>query len=239
MEEAAAVRRAALEAVDDVEPDRLVERIGQRLDDGSMAPGVLTLLSADAVEKGVPTEAVADRAAGVQLIYEGLRLTRTLAHSQPWVTDGVGDWQSPADERLATNGSGKSARAAAADIDILVADILVARGFYVLARTEAADTAVSVVRSFGRDQTIHRETDDPSLDDNLEADVFELAVVAGTTAAGGDATASLREFATGLATGEGSLPPADTLFPEAIGERLDGLTGTDASAGSARTSADH
>ncbi|MFB6312205.1 MAG: hypothetical protein ABEH64_13610, partial [Salinirussus sp.] len=71
-----------------------------------------------------------------------------------------------------------------ADLEILAADVMVARGFYLLARTDAAGDAVGVVRSFGRDQTARRETGDPAIDRNLEADVLELAVVAGATVAG-------------------------------------------------------
>ncbi|WP_247010204.1 DUF7114 family protein [Halorientalis litorea] len=239
MEEAAAVRQAALEAVDDVDPARLFERVEQRLEGGSMAPGALTLLSARAVDERVGLDGVSERAAAVQLIYEGLRLTRTLAHEEPW-NGGPEAW--PPGETATTNGetAGKSASAAAADVDVLVADILVARGFYLLARTEAAEAAVAVVRSFGGDQTVRRETDDPSLDGNLEADVFELAVVAGTTAAGGSAPARLREFATGLAVGTADLPAAETALAEATVERLAGLVGTDPTPpGGARTSADH
>ncbi|MEA5388920.1 hypothetical protein VB779_19140 [Haloarculaceae archaeon H-GB11] len=166
MEEAAAIRRAALEAVEDVEPETLRERIEGHIADGSMAPGVLTILSAracrDTVTDAVP-DGIAERGAGVQLIYDGLRLTRSLAREVPW-----------------TEGDGESV----ADLSILVADILVARGFYLLACTQAADSAVETVRAFGRDQTIRRATDDTSLDENLEADVFELAVIAGTTASG-------------------------------------------------------
>jgi hypothetical protein len=95
MEEAAAVRGAALDAVGDVEPDRLRERIRERLEDGSMAPGVLTLLSGQAVAADAPddapafsTDGIAERGAGVQLIYEGLRLTRTLSQDPPWNATG-------------------------------------------------------------------------------------------------------------------------------------------------------
>jgi len=240
MEEAAAVRRAASAAVDDVDPERLRERIDQRIEEGSMAPGALTLLSADAVDESHSRDGLSERAAGVQLIYEGLRLTRTLSHAEPWLgTDGGDGWQ--ADETAAARtGDGKESAAAAADLDILVADILVARGFYLLARTEAADAAVGVVRSFGRDQTVRRETDDPSLDGNLERDVLELAVVAGTTAAGGTAPVHLRDFATDLAATDGDLPPAGTVLPENAVERLRGLVGTEPTATEgARTSADH
>ncbi|QLH79865.1 hypothetical protein HZS55_22330 [Halosimplex rubrum] len=299
MEEAAAVRGAALEAVGDVEPDRLRERIRERLEDGSMAPGVLTVLSARAVAAGsadgpsVDIDAVADRGAGVQLIYEGLRLTRSLSRDPPWERDGAlaGDREderadggpqggsSPEGDRAertdgvptsdasggssgsdraertdggpasdASGGSSGSDRAErtdggdvavtdgvtsgptatvdadGGDMDILVADVMVARGFYLLARTEAAGEAVAVVRSFGGDQTRRRTSGDDRLDANLEADVFELAAVAGTTAAGGSVTESLRSHVGTLGRTDGRLPPAESLFsdgtPAALAERI-------------------
>lgn len=231
MEEAAAVRGAALDAVDDIEPDRLRERIRERLEDGSMAPGVLTVLSARAADGSDPgsapsvsTEATAERGAGVQLIYEGLRLTRTLSQDPPWTADGSsgakrnertdgGDVRvSDADAVTAEPSAGRDADAG--DMDILVADVMVARGFYLLARTEAAAEAVSVVRSFGGDQTRLRTTGDDSFDGNLERDVFELAAVAGVTAAGGEATPALRAHVADLAGTSGRLPVADGLFTE-------------------------
>jgi hypothetical protein len=204
MQEVAAVRRAALDAVEDVEPAGLRERIERHLESGSMVPGVLTLLSVRAIADGpdvdpdeAPVDPIATRAAGVQLIYDGLALTRDLAHDEPWLH---GD-------------------AEEGDLAILAADVLVARGFYLLARTEAADAAVETVQAFGRDQTVRRVTEDPSLDRNLEADVLELAVVAGTTAAGGQVTPRLREFVTGLAD-TASFPPAEQFFGDGVGDSL-------------------
>jgi hypothetical protein len=243
MEEVAAVRRAALDAVDDVEPGRLRDRIRERLEDGSIAPGVLTMLSARAVAdrpdpsvESVPASAVADRGAGVQLIYEGLRLTRTLSQAAPWERDGPAG---TADDPEVTDGGVAASVDQAnpdstdddstdADMAILVADVMVARGFYLLARTEAAERAVRTVQVFGRDQTVRRTTGDASLDRNLEADVFELAVVAGTTAVGGGAPASLREYVSQLArddrspSAERALSVADGLFSEATVETLSG-----------------
>lgn len=221
MEEAAAIRRAALDAVGDVEPAGLRERIGSYLDDGSVVPGVLTLLTVGSVtESPVPSlgsvdsdlaedshkgdelaTPVAERAAGVQLIYEGLRLTRELAHANPW----------------------EGGNSDEADLDVLVADVLVARGFFLLARTEASEAAVETVRAFGRDQTVRRETDNPALDRNLEADVLELAVVAGTAAGGQTAPPQLREFAATAAretTDERGFAPSDSFFSEALLRRL-------------------
>ena len=248
MEEVAAVRRAAVEAVGDVEPDRLRQRIRGRLESGSMAPGALTLLSAraaDAPEATVesdPDDPVAERGAGVQLIYEGLRLTRVLSQDPPWerdsedvpvpsaddasMTDGgdvtvpdgeVGDPSAvPVGEAGGAVDPGEATNAAdiEADMSILVADVMVARGFYLLARTEAAAEAVAVVRSFGGDQTRRRTTGDDSYDRNLEADVFELAAVAGVTAGGLEATPALREHVGALAGSEAELPVAEGLFSE-------------------------
>lgn len=209
MEEVAAVRQAALTGVDDIEPERLRKRIAERLADASLAPGVLTVVAAAAVRDtsaGV-SSADAERAAGVQLIYEGLALTRQLAQDDPW-TSGSRD---------------------AADLDILIADILVSRGFYVLARTEAAAAAVDVVQAFGRDQTTRRTTGDESLDSRLEVDICELAIVAGVTAGGAEPTATLRSYGADLATD--GLPDQDTLLSSDVANALAShIAGTEAAA---------
>jgi len=211
MDDAVRARRAARDALADIEPERLGEAIRDRLADASMAPSVLTLVSARALDAAVDPDAVAERAAGVQLIYEGLRLTRTLTHTEPWLGD---------DEA-----------ARRADLDILAADVLVSRGFYLLARTETAERAVEVVRAFGRDQTSRREpeADARALDRNLEADVFALAVAAGTTAAGVAPGAELLEYAAGLASElDGDLPPHDDALPDAVADRVLALADGDA-----------
>lgn len=211
MDDAVRARDAAREALDDIEPDRLREVLFDRLDDASMTPGALTLLSARALESGADADAngLAERAAGVQLIYEGLRLTRTLSHEEPWLTG---------DDDIT------------GDLDVVAADVLVSRGFYVLARTDAADRAVEVVRAFGRDQTLRRGRDDAdAVDRNLEADIFTLAVVAGTTAVGGGAPPALLEYAAELARecdAEDNLPPATAAFSDATSERIASLSVT-------------
>jgi len=197
MEEAAAVREAATDAVGDVDPERLREEITGVIGDGSMAPGVLTLLSARSGNGGDVPDGVDDLAAGVQLIYDGLRLTRDLSHSTPW-------------------SQGEAERG---DIAIVAADVLVARGFYLLARTSAADEAVEVVRSFGHDQTRRRGAEDPAaLDANLERDVLELAVVTGLTAIGGSAPDDLSDRVAATI-------PEDVAFPSmtALADDADAL----------------
>ncbi|WP_251341801.1 DUF7114 family protein [Haloplanus halophilus] len=211
MDDAVRARRAARDALADIEPERLGEALRDRLADASMTPSVLTMVSAHALDATVDAEHVAERGAGVQLIYEGLRLTRSLAHTEPWLDD---------DE------AGRRA-----DLDILAADVLVSRGFYLLARTETAERAVEVVRAFGRDQTRRRAAgaDGPALDRNLEADVFALAVAAGTTAAGVSPGDDLLEYAADLAREfDGDLPPPDAALPDATADRVLALAGGDA-----------
>ncbi len=227
MEEAAAIRRAALDAVGDVEPVGLRERIGSLLESSSMVPGVLTLLTVETVADTTATslardggslDQVAQRGAGVQLIYDGLRLTRQLAQTEPW-TEVDDD----------------------ADLDVLVADVLVARGFFLLARTDASETAVETVRAFGRDQTVQRETEDHAFDTSLEADILELALVAGTTMGGISRPPHLREFAATTAqdsrADRGFVEP-DRLFSDAFRSRLRSLVPDNAAVESVRPSVD-
>ena len=213
MEPADSCRRAAFEAVADVEPPRLYDRIEAVLDGASMVPAALTLESATAAadgnvledptdDRGPESETLLTHAAGVQLIYEGLRLTRTLAHDEPW-------------NDAETTGDG--------DLEILAADILVARGFYLLARTEAAGTAVRTVQAFGRDQTKRDDlldgdgsvddsdaVDPDAIDANLERDVLELAVRTGAATVGEPASPRLLAFAEKLARDVGpTFPPVE------------------------------
>ncbi|MFC5971873.1 hypothetical protein ACFPYI_11070 [Halomarina salina] len=200
MEDAAAVRRTARASVDDIEPARLRDDLRSFIDDGSMVPGVVTTLVART--HGVEGDALYERAAGVQLIYEGLRLTRSLADDEPWLS---GDRDS-------------------GDMHVLAANALVARGFYVLACTEAAEAAVAVVRAFGRDETERRVRGEEET--TLEADVLELAVVAGVTAGGGEPTADLRSMATDLAsTLDAPFPAVAALDDHDLTERVSRDTG--------------
>lgn len=206
MVDADRVREVMQEAVVDVTPSRLRELIHTRLAEAAITPGVFVIESAKA---GTDTEiqereAVIRRAAGVQLIYEGLSLTRTLARNPPW-QDGT----AAVDTNMA----------------VLMADVLVARGFYLLARTEAAMTAVETVRSFGYDETVAEsepETDAPSA--ALEIDIFELAIVAGVTAVDANPPAETRAFVSDMARdfrANGSEPPSDTTI-EDLGAFIEG-----------------
>jgi hypothetical protein len=236
MEEASQVRCAAREAVGGTDPERLRARISEALDAGSMVPGVLVLLSARVAtnnetdgggkERGPALEeagaagrddALAKRAAGVELIYDGLALTRVLASEEPW--------SDPSRDRTA------------ADIEILAADVLVARGFYLLARTECAGRAVETVRQFGRDQTRRRDLDtdtgtDPGFDRgldhgrSLEADALDLAVRCGVSAVERDVPTGLDSFAADLARltpEEGGFPAARDFLSASVADSLAAL----------------
>jgi len=197
MEEAEQVSAAAREAVADVEPDGLRAVIDDHVASSSMLPGVLTILSARVVDGAVDDHATARRAAGVQLIYDGLRVTRSLVAAEPWADADAAD---PSD-----------------DLDILAADVLVARGFRLLARTEAAEQAVETVRAFGREQT-DQQADRTPTDRGLEANVFELAAIAGGSTSGSEAPVPLRQYLVGLADnhGEPPLPDAGDALPEGV-----------------------
>jgi hypothetical protein len=278
METVPRVRRAVRAAVRDVEPERFRSAVYDALDDGPVAPGLLTVRCARAVASDVAVESVAERAAGVQLVYEGLRLTRTLAREEPWASNGTVDGEGSDDatvEGVAADGAALDGAASGAtgndrtgaggaangpartgtitgadgrtdretaDVAVLVADVLVARGFSVLARTAAAGRAVETVRAFGRDRTLARSVADPGpLDGSLEADVFVLAAVAGTSAAGGDAPDALREYVADLGRSyAGERPAAEDLFTADVETSLESLSPSRAGAigGSVRPPAD-
>ncbi|MFB6161668.1 MAG: hypothetical protein ABEJ61_10930 [Haloferacaceae archaeon] len=206
MDDAVRAREATREALADIEPPDLRSTLDGHVTDASMTPAALTVVCARALDAGSEGPGLHERAAGVQLIYEGLRLTRRLVHDEPWAS---GDGSPPSAD-------------VPADLEILAADVLVSRGFYLLARTEAAGRAVEVVRAFGRDQTGRADAPDPDARDReLEADVLALAVAAGATAAGEEPRQSLVAYASALGRrlGDG-FPPAATALDAEERDRL-------------------
>lgn len=198
MDEARQARAAAREAITDISPSRLRGVLDEHLATTSMIPGVLTVLSARVVLGEGNEETVLRRAAGVQLIYDGLKLTRRMVYEEPWA-GGNGTLED--------------------DLDVLAADVLVSQGFQLLSHTEAADKAVETVREFGHEQTDIRSRDGSSVR-SLEANVFELAAIAGATAGGKDAPIGLRQYVMGLArnAGDPPLPAATEGLPENVEE---------------------
>lgn len=191
MEEAAAVRRAAEETLGDVDPPRFRAEVLDRVAP-SAVPALIVLATARTGDHDADLADVESRAVGVQLVYDGLRLTRDLSVSPPWFDDEPDG----------------------ANLAILAADVLVARGAYLLAGTEVSGAAVEVIRSFGRDQSLRAAATDPAaVDRRLERDVFELAALAGT-AATGSYDPSVARWATDLVHEfEGELPRAEELLP--------------------------
>lgn len=202
MEEADAVRQAARDAVRDIEPDRLHADIVDRLDAMSQTPGVLTLVSARALD-GEPADGVLELTAGVQLVYEGLSLTQHLAADEPW-----------------TRGETEEG-----DIAIIVADVLVSRGFFLLARTDASRSAISMVQAFGRDQSYRVRGEEPNSPDfDLQIDVLKLAILTGQAAAGRPLPSGTRKLAADLVSDYGGdLPPVKRVRSDQLADRLDTL----------------
>lgn len=172
MTESTAVREALTSTLADIEPPAFHERLTAVLADEPVTPGVLTVRTARVLDPDIETEVGAMRGAGVQLSYEGLRLTRAIIRERSTPesisVDGIRNGDSPENQYY---------------LDLLAAEVLVSRGFYHLATTGVAGQAVEIVRRFGRNQThelesgIHPEA-------SLEVDVIKLAVNAGMDLAG-------------------------------------------------------
>lgn len=188
------IRDAGLAAVDDVGPRPLRDRVGSEVGFESTAPGVVALAAS-----GGGTAGVTRPAAGVQLIYDGLRLTREVAAADPW------NGGAPED----------------GDLAVLAADVLVARGFYLVANAPAADRAVDVVRQFGRDQSIGR-SQAGGLGD-LERSILPLALAVGRSMtddsyADAELEAAVRRTADRLSQDAGpGFPPTATVIDATAG----------------------
>ncbi|WP_254861824.1 DUF7114 family protein [Halovivax gelatinilyticus] len=216
MDRVSRCRRATREAVTDVAPPPLCDRLRTEIDAHPLTPAVLTVESALAADPNADVDDVLSLAAGTQLIYTGLALTRTLAHDEPWGERLDADGPTVADTTNRT----------AADLSIVAADVLVARGFSLLALTDASDRAVETVRAFGRDQTRrdNPETDEAAIDERLERDILELAVVTGAAAVETEPEPALVSFAADLADRSADTYPQPDQWLESIdAATVDGL----------------
>ncbi len=200
MDETAHARAAFREGIGDIAPAALRTRLEEVLESASMTPGALTVLTATALDESADLETVSRRGAGVQMSYEGLRLSRELIHADPWA---AGD----RDE---------------GDMDAIAAEVLVARGFEYLAHTGVALDVVEAVRHFGRDQTLRETATEPNdLDRGLEADFVRIAVRAGADVALGSVPDRIDTLAEELAEEFGTvpLPDSETALP-GVDERV-------------------
>tara|TARA_B100001013_G_C24575555_1_gene428428 strand:- start:428 stop:1072 length:645 start_codon:yes stop_codon:yes gene_type:complete len=161
MDAVSRVRVASCRAVEDVEPIRLREIIINQIEGESSTFGLATIVVSEEVGRTNEKPAIVDnKAAGVQLIYEGLRLTQDLVRGNRWKYN---------EQKLNT------------DMDLLAADVMVAKGFHLLSRTKAAHKAVETIRTFGITETKWSDKDDTASVQHmsLERDIFELAIIAG------------------------------------------------------------
>lgn len=150
------VRRDARELLADIEPGRLASELRDIVADASMLPGVITVKTAEALGGPQAAAGARPRAVGVQLSYEGLRLTRDLIrHDERY------GGEDPTESYLALVG----------------AEVMVARGFSELADTAVAGDAIEIVQCFSHSQTMDYHGD--SSGRSLEYDVIRLAVGAG------------------------------------------------------------
>lgn len=158
MQEVSYVSEALQESLDDIEPVAFRQRLHSVIEGVSLTPAVLTVKTARAIEPSIDVESSAKRGAGVQLSYEGLRLTRSMIREKHWEAGNDRD---------------------SYYFDLLAAAVLVSRGYYYLADTGVATQSVEIVRRFGRNQTYEQQTDVQDLENSLEIDVIKLSVNAG------------------------------------------------------------
>ncbi|CAI50007.1 uncharacterized protein NP_3832A [Natronomonas pharaonis DSM 2160] len=162
MDETAHARAAFREGLADITPGALRDHLEEVLEDASLTPGALTVATATALDGAVDRDLAARRGAGVQMSYEGLRLSRSLIRTTPWEH---GDRES-------------------GDLDVIAAEVLVARGFEYLAHTGVALDVVEAVQQFGRTQTLREAPDCEAVPaTRLEADFVRIAVEAGADVA--------------------------------------------------------
>lgn len=161
MEEVGALRQALYGSLDGLEPPAFHDRVVAIVGDTSLLPGALAIRTATSIDAGADIAAAAQPAAGVQLSYEGLEMTRAILRAERW------------EDR---------AEREAYYRDLLVAEVLVSRGLYHLAATGVASDAVEIVRKFGRTQSSSDQLGGRHAEEPLEVDILELAVAAGADA---------------------------------------------------------
>lgn len=172
------VETELFEMVSDIEPVSFQREIRSVLAEASLTPAVLTVVTAQSIDPSVDVTAAARRGAAVQLSYEGLRLTRRLSREEPWADAG-----DHTDDH----------------VDLLVSEVLVARGLYHLAPTGVAAQTVEIARRFGRNHTNEHLPDATPSEPSLEVDVINLAVGAGADLALDSTPEPLLEYADTLA----------------------------------------
>lgn len=188
MTEATVVRETLEQSVADIEPSAFRQRLETILADISLTPAVLTVRTARALEPSADVGVCALRGAGVQLTFEGLRLTRSILRDQQWEST-----------------SGRQSYY----LDLLAAAVLVSRGYYYLADSGVTREAVEAARRFGRYQTYNQNGDLSSEEYSLEGDFITLAVNTGADIALQTVPGSVTVYGENLARDIGTEPLAD------------------------------
>jgi hypothetical protein len=194
--EVSVVRETLAHSLADLEPPAFQSHLRTTIGDVSLTPAVLTVRTARALEPSVDEDASALRGAGVQLTYEGLRLTRSILSDGPWSSsEGRTNYY----------------------LDLLAAAVLVSRGYYYLADSGVSAEAVEAARRFGRYQTYDQNGDLTDGEYSLERDFITLAVNAGADLALQTVPSSVTAYGENLARDIGTAPLAE---PESA---LDGV----------------
>jgi hypothetical protein len=194
MEEVVRIRAILHETLSDIEPVEFRTQLDSVIADAALTPAVLTVRTASALSELESREAARRRGVGVQLSFEGLKLTRRLARDNPWsVTDAPDNHH----------------------IELLVAQTLVSRGFYYLADTGVSDRAIEIARRFARNMTNDLQPETQPTEPSLEFDVVALAVEAGADFALSTLTPVISERARRIATDLEAqpLPAPETAIP--------------------------
>lgn len=200
--EATVVRETLEQSLADIEPSAFRDHLQDQLADASLTPAVLTVQTARALEPSVDEGACALRGAGVQLTYEGLRLTRSILRDRRWDDGGRENYY----------------------LDLLAAAVLVSRGYYYLADTGVSQEAVEAARRFGRYQTYDQNGDLSEGEYSLEGDFVGLAVNTGADLALQTVPPSITAYGENLANDIGTEPLAghETAL-EGVDERIQSL----------------
>lgn len=197
------VREVLTRATADIEPASFKAHLRGELGDVPLTPAALTVTSGHALDPSAPLDPLAERGVGVQLGYEGLRLTRDLIEGDAW---------SDADA-----GSGP-------DLDVLAAEVFVARGIHLLTGTDIVDQAIEIVRRFGRNRAHERSGAVNARERSLEADVISLAVNASAAEVLDTVPPSVDDYGTSLGSDLDTHPyPEPAVAVEGVAEAIAAL----------------
>lgn len=209
MAAAGRVQRASLQTIGNIEPAAMATELQDLVREGSMVPGVVTVLTAESIGGEAAAEAAMDRAVGIQLSYDGLRLTRELIRGE---------------ERYRTDS------AAEGYLPLVGAEVLVSRGFSNLVHTDVAGQAIDIVQRFSRKQTLEYDAPEAAASERtLEHDVIVLGVEAGATVVHDRVPDPIRNFGAELAESLDAepLPPAAEVTPRIRRELGRGVAASD------------